>query len=54
MISDSKLAIILISTIALAVFCYGVVTESALDSGLVHTAIAAVSGLAGYELGKKA
>lgn len=54
MITDTKLAIALIAVLGLGVFIYGYLTGNPLNDGLVYTAIAAISGLAGFEIGKEA
>lgn len=51
-ITDTKLAISLVAILGLTVFLYGYLTGNPVESGLVYTAIAAISGLAGYEIGK--
>lgn len=56
-ISDTKIAIgaiiILVAVLTVAAYLSGSVTET-LVIGLASTGIAAVAGLAGYDMGKKA
>lgn len=52
-IKDTQMAIVLISLMGLAVFVYGYLTGTPINDGLVYTAMAAISGLSGFEIGKK-
>ena len=53
-ITDTQIAIPAILVAAGGALVYAYVSGNPVDSGIIYTAIAAISGLAGFDMGKKA
>ena len=53
MITNTRIAMATIGLLALTTTAYAMATGNPLNDGLIYTAIAGISGLAGFELGDK-
>ena len=53
-ITDTQIAIPAIIIVVGGALVYAYTSGSQVDSGIIYTAIAAISGLAGFDMGKKA
>lgn len=52
-IDEISLSILSVALISICLYIYSYFSGNVLDSGIIYTAIAAIAGLAGYDMGKR-